>query len=116
MYREIVSACVRRLGSQERVLWRFEGGSQQGSRVFQGRSHKTQMPNSVRRRQAGPPTASVCSSPKRGASHRAGGGGCVTTFGVGGKVGLGGRRPDSCLLVPNASRQEAEANIFPVAA
>ena len=29
-----------------------------------------------------------------------------------GRVGLGGRRPDLGLLVPNASRQEAEANIF----
>ena len=26
-----------------------------------------------------------------------------------GRVGLGGRRPDPCLLVPNVSRQEAEA-------
>ena len=29
---------------------------------------------------------------------------------MGGRIGLGGRRPDPCLLVPNASRQEAEAN------
>ena len=36
---------------------------------------------------------------------RAGGGG------VRGGVGLGGRRPDPGLLVPDASRQEAEANI-----
>ena len=30
---------------------------------------------------------------------------------MGGRVGLGGRRPDPGLLVPDASRQEAEANI-----
>ena len=30
--------------------------------------------------------------------------------GMGGRVGLRGRRPDAGLLVPNASRQEAEAN------
>ena len=29
---------------------------------------------------------------------------------MGGRVGLGGRRPDPGLLVPDASRQEAEAN------
>ena len=38
-----------------------------------------------------------------------GGGGCVTTFCR--RVGLGGRRPDPGLLVSNASRQEAEANM-----
>ena len=45
------------------------------------------------------PTASVCNSSKRwrGAPRRT-------------KFGIGGRRPDQCLLVPNASRQEAEAN------
>ena len=30
----------------------------------------------------------------------------------GGRVGLGGRRPDPGLLVPDASRQEAEANFI----
>ena len=29
---------------------------------------------------------------------------------MGGRVGLGGRRPDPGLLAPDASRQEAEAN------
>ena len=52
--------------------------------------------------------ASVCSSSKPwgGGSHGArggGGGGCVTKFCTGGRV-------DRSLLVPNASRQEAEAN------
>ena len=32
---------------------------------------------------------------------------------MGGSVGLGGRRPDPGLLVPDASRQEAEANLVP---
>ena len=40
-----------------------------------------------------------------------GGGGGVRKFGMGGRVGLGGRRPDPGLLVPDASRQEAEANL-----
>ena len=39
-----------------------------------------------------------------------GGGACVTEFGEG---LVGGRRPDPGLLVPNASRQEAEANSAP---
>ena len=64
-------------------------------------------------RQAGPSTASVCSSSKGlggGPTGRGGGGGGVRKFGMGGRVGLGGRRPDPGLLVPDASRQEAEAN------
>ena len=53
-------------------------------------------------RQAGPATASVCSTSRRWAgSHRAGRG-SLTIFGIGGRVGLGGRRPDPGLLVPNA--------------
>ena len=40
-----------------------------------------------------------------GGAHRAGGRG-VTKFCMGGRVGFGGRR----LLVPDASRKEAEAN------
>ena len=40
-----------------------------------------------------------------------GGGGGVTKFCMGGRFGLGGRRPDPGLLVPDASRQEAEANV-----
>ena len=39
-----------------------------------------------------------------------GGGWRQIKFGMGGRVGLGGRRPDPGLLVPDASRQEAEAN------
>ena len=40
------------------------------------------------------------------------GGGSVTKFVRGeGRVEVGGRRPDPGLLVPDASRQEAEANI-----
>ena len=64
-------------------------------------------------RQAGPSTASVCSSSKGlgGVPRGGGGGGGVKKFGMGGRVGLGGRRPDPGLLVPDASRQEAEANI-----
>ena len=44
-----------------------------------------------------------------------GGGGGVWVgaqkFVCGGRVGLGGRRPDPGLLAPNASRQEAEAKL-----
>ena len=43
-----------------------------------------------------------------------GGGGGVTKFCMGGRVGLGGRRPDPGLLVPDASRQEAEANYYDI--
>ena len=42
--------------------------------------------------------------------RQAGGGGPF--FGWGGRVGLEGRRPDPGLLVPDASRQEAEANFL----
>ena len=48
---------------------------------------------------------------RKGLPKRGDGGPSVTKFGMGGRVGLGGRRPDPCLLVPNASRQEAEANL-----
>ena len=47
-----------------------------------------------------------------GPTGRGGGGGGVRKSGMGGRVGLGGRRPDPGLLVPDASRQEAEANLF----
>ena len=60
--------------------------------------------------QTGPSTASVCSSSKRlgGVPQGGGGGGVRIAWGA---VGSGGRRPDPGLLVPDASRQEAEANI-----
>ena len=45
-----------------------------------------------------------------GGSHRAGG--WRQKIWYGGKGWLGGRRPDPGLLVPDASRQEAEANIW----
>ena len=57
-----------------------------------------------------PPQLRFAAPPRDwGGSHRAGGGGGggVRKFGMG---GLGGRRPDPGLLVPDASRQEAEAN------
>ena len=55
-------------------------------------------------RQAGPSTASVCSSSKGlGGVPQGGGGGGVASENL-------GRRPDPGLLVPDASRQEAEAN------
>ena len=76
-------------GSQQRV-----GGPP--LRVGGGRS----APSVKATDRQGPPTTSVCSW----------GGGCVTQFRMGGRVGLGGRRPDPSLFVPNASWQEAEAN------
>ena len=45
-----------------------------------------------------------------GGVPQGGGGGGVRKFCMGGRVGLGGRRPDLGLFVPDASRQEAEAN------
>ena len=43
-----------------------------------------------------------------------GGGGGVRKCGMGGRVGLGGRRPDPGLLVPDASRQEAGGTRIPI--
>ena len=43
---------------------------------------------------------------------RGGGGGVHHKVLHKGRVGLGGRRPDPGLLVPDASRQEAEANFM----
>ena len=71
--------------------WRVEGGSDCSSH-----------------RQPGPSTASVCSSSKRfGGVPQGGGGGGSQNFAW---VGLGKNRG---LLVPDACRQEAEANKNP---
>ena len=56
-------------------------------------------------RQAGPSTASVCSSSKGLGGVPQGGGGVASE-----NLAWVGRRPDPGLLVPDASRQEAEAN------
>ena len=57
--------------------------------------------------QAGPRHRFAAPPSDWGGPQGGGGGGGV----MGGRVGLGGRRPDPGLLVPDASRQEAEANM-----
>ena len=97
-------------GKEERGFRKGGGGGVVGGGVGGGLRHSLCRSH----RQAGPSTASVCSSSKRlgGVPQgRGGGGGGVRKFCMGGRVGLGGRRPDPGLLVPDASRQEAEANL-----
>ena len=103
----IVGACARRLGSragprtgkEERGF--LAHGSKKVPCQFQasqcrGGSRKKyilERPLYRSRRQAGPPTASVCSTSRRWGAG-GGGGGSVTKSGTGERVELGGRRPD----------------------
>ena len=106
----IVNACARRLGS------RAGPRTGKGERGFLGKASKKGEGSRLSR-----PPKSEGWGRFQGSqegfqgvpSHRGGGGpkkGAVRKFCMGGRVGLGRRRPDPGLLVPDASRQEAEAN------